>query len=54
MEQKETRPQGAQPADEEIKKHGDPLSRLVRDAAEEEHSEEEASAGNKEKTSGKQ
>jgi hypothetical protein len=33
MDQQEINPQVAQPADEEIKKHGDQLARQVRDAA---------------------
>ncbi len=34
MEQQQSKPRVAQPADEEIKKHGDQLARQVRDAAE--------------------
>jgi ferritin-like protein len=33
MDQREIKPQVAQPAEEEIKKHGDQLARQVRDAA---------------------
>lgn len=52
MEQNETRSQVAQPADEEIKKHGDPLAKLVREVAEGNESKDEASVKTEDNATG--